>query len=210
MGPPGGRGQGGSPTGSKGSKGSGGWTEATRERLAARSSGEEARRDSLRTSEQVTRRALDIEEARQSASGVWRTEEAASSSSVSMAAVYQAAIEGHRFDSGVRASGFEPQRHALYVLGRPVQVSSGPEIKKALYPESNQKSKSGEETQRCNNEILRNVLGHARGAFSVSPSVRVCSVRRYFACPAGTDLVPRIAFFNLPLRKVFLVSYSSG
>ena len=40
----------------------------------------------------------------------------------SMAPVRQAAAEEYPFGSGLRASGFEPQRHGMYVLGRPVEV----------------------------------------------------------------------------------------
>ena len=40
----------------------------------------------------------------------------------SVSQVLQAGLQEHRFSSGRRASGFEPQRNTFYVCGRPVQV----------------------------------------------------------------------------------------
>ena len=68
---------------------------------------------------------MGIEEGRLQRSGAWQRndeEENAPVEAISTGSVYQAATEARRFGSGLRASGFEPQRHAFYVLGRPAQV----------------------------------------------------------------------------------------
>ena len=105
------------------------WITATRERLEARGGGKHIGKGKGKvpppTREWVAQRAVSFDQERSQASGVWQQEDeegAPPTTAVSAASVIQAATEAHRFGAGVRASGFEPQRHAFYVLGRPVQV----------------------------------------------------------------------------------------
>ena len=72
---------------------------------------------------------VEEEHARQRAAGTERaeTDDVVARAEVrrlrlSIDAVRQTAMEEYRYGQGVLATGFEPQRHSIFVKGRPVQV----------------------------------------------------------------------------------------
>ena len=110
-----------------------GWMESTRDRFADRArlavgSGSAGVPDETVTAALQRLRSLEAPPAR---AGVFARapeettdgEEAVEPvATASPSSVFQAAIWEHRTSSGLRASGFEPQRNTFFVCGRPVQV----------------------------------------------------------------------------------------
>ena len=120
------------------------WLDATRDRLADHGGkiiGIGKGQVPEQTQRLVAERARTISGGSSGSAGVFAPPEGAEQdanqsqprSVASASSVWQASLEAHRHGSGVRASGFEPQRHAFYILGRPVQVCMNSQAQISFY-----------------------------------------------------------------------------
>ena len=110
-------------------RGKGTWMEATASRLAEAGGVRDIGTREWPVPHDTQMATIDrmdgLERGRRQSAGVFSEEELPEGSIphvISPAVVYQATVDTHRRSTGLVASGFEPQRHAFYVLGRPVQV----------------------------------------------------------------------------------------
>ena len=105
------------------------WLEATAARLEAKGSkGLGKGKSTVPEDTQMAAATMlaGVEQQRRGQVGVFAPEAGGGSSAGRgtgpAASIYETSVQMHRTSTGILATGFEPQRHAFYVLGRPVQV----------------------------------------------------------------------------------------
>ena len=110
-------------------KGQPSWMEATAARLEAKGSKGLGKGKSTVPEDTQMAAAMmlaGVQQRRRGQLGIFAPEagggSSASSSTVPVASIYETSVQMHRSSTGILVTGFEPQRHAFYVLGRPVQV----------------------------------------------------------------------------------------